>query len=360
MFGSTRAARLDGFKDVSGLHCGAHERFDEILTAAVERAKPLSEGGGHEWGDPEPIEAPLHPVPVFDEDALLPDGLRDFVVDAAYRMCCPIEYVAAATLSIVSSVIGAHCAIRPKRADDWLIVPNLWGAIVGPPGDKKSPAMSAAMKPLGRLIAKAAVEHADAITNAKGDKVVNEVKEKAIKKKIEQLVKGSVVDLDELKRLKDELKAQTSASKEDEPVLRRFKTNDPTVEKLGELLRENPGGLLYVRDELVGLIASWEKQGREGNRQFFLEAWNGTDDYDTDRIGRGTIIIPNLCVSIFGGMQPDKLTAYLEQASDALGNDGLLQRFQLLVYPDPIEWEYRDQIPDERARKRVDLIFLFR
>ena len=217
--------------------------------------------------------------------------------------------------------------------------------------------MSAAMKPLGRLIAKAAVEHADAITDAKGDKVVNEVKEKAIKKKIEQLVKGSVVDFDELKRLKDELKAQTSASKEDEPVLRRFKTNDPTVEKLGELLRENPGGLLYVRDELVGLIASWDKQGREGDRQFFLEAWNGTDDYDTDRIGRGTIIIPNLCVTIFGGMQPEKLTAYLEQASDALGNDGLLQRFQLLVYPDPIPWEYRDRIPDENARKRVDHVF---
>ena len=114
-----------------------------------------------------------------------------------------------------------------------------------------------------------------------------------------------------------------------------------------------------MRDELVGLIASWDKSGREGDRQFFLEAWNGTDDYDTDRIGRGTIIIPNLCVSIFGGMQPDKLTAYLEQASDALGNNGLLQRFQLLVYPDPIEWEYRDQIPDERARKRVDLISSF-
>ena len=90
-----------------------------------------------------------------------------------------------------------------------------------------------------------------------------------------------------------------------------------------------------MRDELVGLIASWDKSGREGDRQFFLEAWNGTDDYDTDRIGRGTIIIPNLCVSIFGGMQPDKLTAYLEQASDALGNNGLLQRFQLLVYPTP-------------------------
>src|ERR1700737_3806651 len=41
----------------------------------------------------------------------------------------------------------------------------------------------------------------------------------------------------------------------DAPTLRRYKTNDSTVEKLGELLRENPAGLLVLRDELVGLIA---------------------------------------------------------------------------------------------------------
>ena len=46
------------------------------------------------------------------------------------------------------------------------------------------------MKPLGRLIAKAALEHADAIANAKGDKVVNEVKEKVITNKIKATVKG--------------------------------------------------------------------------------------------------------------------------------------------------------------------------
>ena len=30
------------------------------------------------------------------------------------------------------------------------------------------------------------------------------------------------------------------------PILRRYKTNDSTVEKLGELLRENPVGLLIL------------------------------------------------------------------------------------------------------------------
>lgn len=141
------------------------------------------------------------------------------------------------------------------------------------------------------------------------------------------------------------------------PTLRRYKTNDATVEKLGELLRENPNGLLVMRDELVGQLAAWDKAGREGDRAFFLEAWNGIGSFDSDRIGRGTILIPNLCLSLFGGIQPDKLTGYLEQASNALANDGMLQRFQVLVYPDHCAWEYKDQQPKKELRDRVYSIF---
>lgn len=110
-----------------------------------------------------------------------------------------------------------------------------------------------------------------------------------------------------------------------------------------------------LRDEIVGLIASWDREGREGERAFFLEAWNGNQSFDTDRIGRGSIFVPNLCVSIFGGIQPDKLMGYLEQAANALANDGMLQRFQVLVYPNHQPWEWRDRIPAKDARSRVFL-----
>ncbi len=141
------------------------------------------------------------------------------------------------------------------------------------------------------------------------------------------------------------------------PVLRRYKSNDATVEKLGEILCQNPYGVLTLRDELVGLLASWEKSGHEGDRAFYLEAWNGYSSFDTDRIGRGSIFIPNLCLSIFGGTQPDKLLSFLNLMSDALANDGTLQRFQLLVYPDHRTWEWRDLIPDKDARDNVYAIF---
>ena len=60
---------------------------------------------------------------------------------------------------------------------------------------------------------------------------------------------------------------------------------------------------------------------------------------------------------MFGGIQPDKLIAYLEQAYSGLGNDGLLQRFQMLVYPDSIEWQYRDRYPNREAANVVFDIF---
>jgi len=68
-----------------------------------------------------------------------------------------------------------------------------------------------------------------------------------------------------------------------------------------------------------------------------------------DRIGRGTLHVKNLCLSLFGGIQPAKLTGYL-QAANGYENDGCVQRFQLAVYPDKPLWEYVDEYPEKAAR----------
>jgi len=44
-----------------------------------------------------------------------------------------------------AAVIGRKVAIRPKRQDDWAVVPNLWGLAVGPPGLMKSLALAEAL-----------------------------------------------------------------------------------------------------------------------------------------------------------------------------------------------------------------------
>ncbi|KIF83775.1 hypothetical protein TSA66_15470 [Noviherbaspirillum autotrophicum] len=296
----------------------------------------------------------MHPVPAFDPDALLPTPLRGWVMDEADRMPCPPDFIADTVLVALGTVVGARCAIKPKMLDTRLIVPNLWGGIVGLPSAKKSPAISAALKPLERLIAQAREAHQADLEAFDADKMIFEAKRDAIEARIKAAAKDPKKgDLDSLAK---ELQGHRQQAPE-EPVLRRYKSNDTTVEKLGELLRDNPAGLLVLRDELVGLIASWDREGCEGDRAFYLEAWNGNSSFDTDRIGRGSIIIPNLCVSVFGGIQPEKLIGYLEQAAHSLANDGMLQRFQMLVYPDHRAWEWRDRAPAKEARNQAFAVF---
>ena len=61
-----------------------------------------------------------------------------------------------------------------------------------------------------------------------------------------------------------------------------------------------------------------------------------------------------MCLSLFGGIQPSKLTGYLYLIQKGLQNDGLFQRLQLLVYPDEkTKWQLIDKKPDQAARARA-------
>ncbi len=155
-----------------------------------------------------------------------------------------------------------------------------------------------------------------------------------------------------------ELKKRLVELKEpSKPTFRRYKTNDTTVPKIHELLSSNPRGLLVLRDELIGLLASLDREDRQEDKSFYLEGWNGYGSFTFDRIGRGSIFVENVCLSIFGGIQPDKIKSYLYAAMRGNDDDGLLQRFQLLVFPDDTKWHYVDQSPDMDARDKANHTF---
>ena len=268
-------------------------------------------------------------VPAFDPQVLLPDGLRDFVTDIAYRMPCAPEYVAAATIAFAGSVIGARCAIKPKRHDNWLAVPNVWGAIVGDPSQKKSPAISEAAKPVGELIAAARKTHDEALSAAECDQLIREAEHKAIAIDIKDAAKRG--DSASLEKLRDKLKAHRAASA-DEPALRRFKSNNSTVEKLGELLRDNPAGILIVRDELVGLFASWDKQGREGDRQFFLSRGLEPAISIPIEFSRGASLFRTFACRSLAARNPQAHRLF-GASSRPLADDGLCSAFSFSFIP---------------------------
>jgi hypothetical protein len=134
--------------------------------------------------------------------------------------------------------------------------------------------------------------------------------------------------------------------------------NDATVEKLGELLNENPRGLLLIRDELPGFLANMEREDRQSERAFYLEAFNGDGRFTYDRIGRGTVHIEYCTVGIIGGVQPSRIAPIVRGAIAGTSNDGLIQRFQMVVWPDDRgSWQWVDRKPDASARLAYEQVF---
>jgi hypothetical protein len=330
---------------------------------AAMRAERAGTGGVHVWGPRGQLVAPLPPVAPFDPEALLPDALRDYCVDCATRKVCPVDYVATAVLAALGAVIGAGCVIRPKNHDNWDVAPNLWGAIVGEPGlFKKTVAMESAMAMLSPLIDAEMQRFEEATLNYAVAKKTYDMKVKAAEALLKAAAKAQLQSDGESGDEKIEAATETLRQLKEKapkpPVERRFTTNDPTVEKIGEIIRDNaPHGLLYVRDELTGMLAQWERKDHKGERAFYLEGHQGTGSFNTERIGRGRVFIPVLNVSLFGGIQPDMLAALLEQNSGEIGRDGTVQRFQLLVYPERVEWEWTNQSPDLLAYDRASKVF---
>src|SRR5262249_31590771 len=104
--------------------------------------------------EPRPLPTGLPAVPSF-KLACLPNTIRRWIEDISERMQCPPDFPAVGVTIALGSLIGRKIGIRPKRFDDWLVIPNLWGFIVGRPGLMKTPALEHALSPLRRLAAEA-------------------------------------------------------------------------------------------------------------------------------------------------------------------------------------------------------------
>lgn len=298
-----------------------------------------------------PIPLPENKIhtPELDE-SLLPEVWRPWLTDISDRLQCPLDYAAVGALVSAASLIGNRIRIRPKQHDSWMVVPNLWGAIVGPPGVMKTPAVNEGISFFKSIAEREVRIFAEQVKDAEFEKEFNEAKKAEL---IKEMKKARPENRSDLKMRYDALSA-------DEPVEKRLWTADSTIEKLGVILNENQDGILILRDELTGWLKNLDRSGHEQDRAFYLEAWNGEGSFTFDRIGRGKTHIQNLTLSVFGTIQPSMLESYIKGSIEGWGNDGLIQRFQILVYPETSKnFKYMDQPPKgrERVRESFDRLY---
>lgn len=311
------------------------EVYNGTATAAID------------WPQPEAIQSEMPPVQPFSEE-LLPASFRPLVRDVAERMQVPMDYPAVVTVLCLAGAVNRRAILQPKASDTgWVVVPNLWGGIIAPPGFMKSPVIQNAIRPLNQIQTEWRLEQVEALERHTRAREECELRLAAWKEQYKANTK------------KGHSAPERPNDTREEPKLRRLIVNDSTFEALHQTMSENPAGVLAIRDELTGWWTALDRAGREGERAFCLQAWNGDTGHTIDRIGRGSIHVEACCMSMLGGIQPGRLRSYLVDAlEDGPGNDGLIQRFQVLVWPDTASaWMYVDRPPDADSEERAVRVF---
>lgn len=322
-------SRLDSIKtelnNVSGLN------VDECL-AAIATTDPTTEPNEDSGHEPGPASMPS--VPPFPIHAL-PKVLGDLVTEGAKAIGCPADYIALPLLTCAGAAIGTSVCIELKGG--WLEFGNLYTAVVGPSGTKKTPAKKLAVGP----------------TIAKGLEYAREYERQLAEYDRAKKAFDHAIQEKRGGRWNDDKPLPEEPTR---PILHRSWVSDTTVEALGVRLSENLRGLVLIRDELAALPSSMNqyKAGRGSDQQFFLSAWSH-DPIQIDRKkDQDSLSVSQPFLAITGGMQPGIL-------QNALGgsrlDDGFTPRF-LFAYPDVPPQAVTDDIVDDVTRAAVECLFV--
>jgi DNA polymerase I-like protein with 3'-5' exonuclease and polymerase domains len=270
---------------------------------------------------------PFQPFPI----EVLPSPIDEFVRQGSRALGCDPAYLALPALAVTASAIGNTRTIRLKRGWDEPCI--VWSVILGDSGTLKSPAYLKVVVYLFHLQRQLLLEFKQ--KKAKYQEELRAYKTAKAKAREEGTDPGDPPK---------------------EPLLQRVIVSDTTVEKLAEILEDNPHGTLVARDELAGWLGSFTRyKGQKGGTDLpnWLEMHRaGTVIVDRKTSERQTLFIHRAAVSITGGIQPAVLArALTPEFLDA----GLAARLLMAMPPKlPKRWSEVEVSPDvEQAYQAV-------
>lgn len=260
----------------------------------------------------------------------LPEPLRGILTRAAVAFGCDASFVALPVLSVCSAAIGNSRVLRMK--DGWDVPPILWTALVAESGSMKSPPIGFAKRPLERLQDRELARYTKA--NAESEKP---------------------------EQTKSQTKSTAKPNDSKPPVkraaapLRRFYCDDATVEAAVSLLAQNPRGLIVVRDELSGLLGSFDRysQSRGGDVARWIEMFDCRSMMVDRKTGdQRTTAVRRAAMAVTGSIQPGILRRTISGQNT---ENGLAARFLFAFPPHRIKvWTEESISPlDERTYECV-------
>ncbi len=209
---------------------------------------------------------------------------------------------------------GIELELHPgSEGMGWREKPLLWVAIRGEPGDGKGPSMDAALYRATKISDRMLAEDLERWKRYEDD---DRTHQKALQAWYGERVKNPNAPRPETP---------------EKPPRRRMLADDITKEAVAKLLIENPRGKVgLAKGELaswMGSMGAYGASGAEKDRGDWLEAYESKRRF-IDRVkDGGSYDVASWGVPILGGIQPSTLA----KIQAKLGDDGMLQRFQIIV-----------------------------
>jgi hypothetical protein len=301
---------------------------NRLLAEAMEQERNGKPKGGPASLPPNlPPKSPpplrLDPYQPFPIDTL-PVPMATYAQQGAEALGCDPAYVGLPCLAVAAAAIGNSRVIRLKRG--WTEPSIIWAAIIGDSGTLKSPAYLQAVGHMFHVQARLLENHRRRMISYQ-------------------------CELAEFKAAQKQAKAGAAPDPGDAPeapTLRRIVCSDVTIEKLAEVLADNPRGVLVARDELAGWLGSYTRyKGKGGGTDLphWLEMFRaGTLVIDRKTAERRTLYIARAAASITGGIQPGVLARAL---SAEFLEAGLAARLLFAMPPRlPKRWSEVEIHPD--------------
>lgn len=326
--------------EIAKPHTPTTKKHAEVIAEAVKEDKAVAQ--------------PDIPVPLPDRrrvepltSDMLPPIIAEWAKDVSVRSSCPFEYTAVGGIMALSTALGKSVAVLPKRKDTWHEYGNLWGICVGSPSVMKSHPVKEMLKPV------------ESIQASKGEIISKDV-EKWQKESAIITLKNGIIEADNKKTLKsaiendedyDSVELKEPIEIPARPVEPLYLAKNITPEKLETELKANPRGITVYRDELRSLFSTFTKTGHEESRGLYLSGWSGKEALDTRRISRDKVVLPAYALGVIGTIQPGPLGEFVSE-SGTKGDDGFIQRFGLMVWPDESSaFKSVDLAPNLMARR---------
>lgn len=223
---------------------------------------------------------------------IFPDLVEKYIYENHSKQGFCIDFLYSTYLAVISALIGNRYKIK---GIGWEERPLLWVAIVGDSGVKKTPAITAMMKPLEKY-----------------NKQLFDVYRK---------------------KLKEHKELKSSGEKSDAPIAKQLLVDDTTIEALCKIMEHNPDGLFLIKDELMGLIYDSQRYNKNGQEEKLLSIFSGKQIIINRKSDDSYSVIDHPFLTLLGGIQPAVLSQLF---TENRLNNGFIYRL-LFCFPDKVE-----------------------